>query len=144
LPSEWLLCLNDAKAYAPVIVVSGCNVVIRSRDRTPREYAIAFNNRGLAYRSLGDTARAFSDYTSAIERDPSYASAFNNRGAAYGDTGDFDHAIADYGEALRIGPRSAIILTNRGIAHHDKGIIQREGFAWPVVLPHLPNPNLQS
>jgi tetratricopeptide (TPR) repeat protein len=125
LPSEWLLCLNEAKAYTPDIEISGCNAVIRSRDRTPREYAIAFNNRGLAYRSLGDTARAFADYGSAIERDPSYASAFNNRGAAYGDIGDFDHAIEDYSEALRIGPTSAIILTNRGIAQHDKGDLDR-------------------
>jgi hypothetical protein len=75
LPSEWLLCLNEAKAYTPDIVVSGCNAVIRLRDQTPREYAIAFNNRGLAYRSLDDTARAFADYGAAIERDPSYTSA---------------------------------------------------------------------
>jgi tetratricopeptide (TPR) repeat protein len=125
LPSEWLLCLNEAKAYTPDIVVSGCNAVIRLRDQTPREYAIAFNNRGLAYRSLDDTARAFADYGAAIERDPNYTSAFSNRGTAYVDIGDFDHAIADYSEALRIGPKSAVILTNRGIAQHDKGDLDR-------------------
>lgn len=50
LPSGWLPRLNEAMAYTPKILIGGCNAVIRSRDPTPREYAIAFNQaRGARY-----------------------------------------------------------------------------------------------
>jgi hypothetical protein len=50
LPSGWLPRLNEAMAYTPNILIGGCNAVIRSRDPTPREYAIAFNQaRGARY-----------------------------------------------------------------------------------------------
>ena len=62
LPSEWTLCINEGKAYPPDIAVDGCTAVIRSGNRMPRELAVAFTNRGLAYRALGDLDRAIADY----------------------------------------------------------------------------------
>ena len=50
--------------------------------RSDPRYAIAFHNRGLAYRAKGDLVRAIADYDEAIRLDPKYALAFNNRGIA--------------------------------------------------------------
>src|SRR6267378_5789854 len=80
LPSEWTLCINEGNVYPLDIAADGCTAVIRSGKRRPRELAVAFTNRGLAYRALGDFDRAFADYDSAIKLDPSYSLAFNNRG----------------------------------------------------------------
>src|SRR5580704_9906835 len=73
LPSEWLLCSNEGSSYPPEIVIDGCTAVVRSGDRMPRERAVAYTNRGLAYRRLGNFERAFADYDAAIGLDPSYA-----------------------------------------------------------------------
>src|SRR5215468_11441215 len=116
LPSEWTLCINEGNVYPPDIAADGCSAVIRSANRSPRELAVAFTNRGLAYRALGDIERALADYDSAIKLDPGYAIAFNNRGAARRDRGEYDRAITDYSEAIRIDPRNAVVLTNRGAA----------------------------
>src|SRR5215831_3580569 len=125
LPSEWTLCLNAGNVYPPDIVADGCTAVISSRDHNPRELAVAFTNRGLAYRAQGDFDRAIADYDAAIKLDPGYAVAFNNRGAARRDQGEYDRAIADYTEALRFDPRNAAIFTNRGAAYGDKGDFNR-------------------
>src|SRR5215471_2471075 len=125
LPSEWTLCINEGKVYPPDIAADGCTAVIQSGNRMPRELAVAFTNRGLAYRTLGDFGRALADYDSAIKLDPSYAPAFNNRGAARRDKGEYDAAIADYTEAIHIDPGNAVVLTNRGAAWRDKGDLDR-------------------
>jgi hypothetical protein len=66
LPSEWTLCINEGNVYPPDIAADGCTAVIRSGGRQPRELAVAFTNRGLAYRAQGDLDRAISDYDSIM------------------------------------------------------------------------------
>ena len=125
IPSEWILCANEDKAYPPDIVADGCTAVIVATNRSPRERAVAYINRGLAYRATGEHSRALADYDAAIKLDPTYAPAYNNRGALHRDAGEFDRAIADYDEAIRIDPKSAVVLTNRGAAFADKGNLDR-------------------
>lgn len=43
-------------------------------------WAIEYNNRGLAYHNKGDYDSAISYYTSVIELDPKYLNAYYNRG----------------------------------------------------------------
>ena len=46
------------------------------------EYAAAYNNRGIAYRSLGQQERAIEDYNEALRLNPQNLLPYTNRGAA--------------------------------------------------------------
>ncbi len=48
------------------------------------EYAAAYNNPGIAYRSLGQHERAIEDYNEAIRLNPQNPLPYTNRGVAYG------------------------------------------------------------
>ena len=49
------------------------------------QLALAFNNRGDAYKDLGRYQKAIQDYNEAIRLDPYLVLAYSNRGAAYQD-----------------------------------------------------------
>jgi len=85
------------------------------------DYALAYYNRGIAYRQKGDLDHAIADYDQAIALEPDDADAYNNRGVAYDYKGDLDHAIADYDQAIALKPDFAVAYRNRGIAYADKG-----------------------
>ena len=74
----------------------------KSLDRNPR-FAIAYNNRGVAYHRKGDYQRAIQDYTSAIGLNPDYADAYCNRGEAWLHLGEWEQARADFNVALSKG-----------------------------------------
>ena len=61
---------------------------------TGRNLAVAFNNRGIAYKKRGELDRAIADYTQAIGSDPKDADAYYNRGIAYKEKGELDRSIA--------------------------------------------------
>ncbi len=124
-PSSWDMCNNEGKAYPPDIVIYGCTAVISAGGSNPQNLAVAFNNRGLAFRAKGEVARALADYDEAVRLDPGYAGVFNNRGVTLHDRGDLDRAFADYDEAIRLDPKNATAFTNRGIAYRDKGDLDR-------------------
>src|SRR5262249_57946024 len=59
--------------------IAACSRLI---GRNPRN-AVAWHNRGIAYRRRGEDDRAVADYGQAIRLDPGYVPAYNNRGYAY-------------------------------------------------------------
>jgi tetratricopeptide (TPR) repeat protein len=106
--------------------IAGCTRIIENGIGSPSR-AVAYTNRGLAYRVKGDIDRAIADYTEAIRLQPRNALAYNNRGSAYTYVGDFDRAIEDYTEAIRfnavppaVGARLNVYY-NRGFAYAQKG-----------------------
>ena len=84
------------------------------------DFAEAYNNRGVAYRSIGDFEAAIEDYTKAIDLDPEYANAYNNRGNAYLNIGNFETAIQDYTKAIDLKPEDASAYNSRGLAYAVK------------------------
>src|SRR3974377_1629306 len=100
------MCNNEGKIYPPDIVIYGCTAVIGGGNPNPQNLAMAYNNRGLAFRAKGDVSRAPSDYDAAVRLDPDYAGVRNNRGVTLHDKGDLEGAIADYNEAIRIEPNN--------------------------------------
>ena len=46
------------------------------------QLALAYNNRGNAYKDLGQREKAIHDYNKAIRLDPQLALAYDNRGNA--------------------------------------------------------------
>ena len=86
-----------------------------------KNYADAYNYRGLAYRRKGEYDEAIKDYNKAIEIDENYVNAYNNRGYTYRRKGEYDEAIKNYDEAIRLNPNDALYYSNRGYAYYNKG-----------------------
>ena len=83
--------------------------------------AVAYNNRGNAYKKLENYTAAIADYTSALRIKPDYASAYYNRGIAYYNLKNYTAAIADFTNAIKINPDLALAYRNRGIAKENAG-----------------------
>ena len=80
----------------------------------------AYNNRGVAFSSLGRLDLAMADFNKALALDPNHADAYSNRGIAYNKMGYLDLAIQDYNKALELDSRSANTYNSRGNAYSDK------------------------
>ena len=63
--------------------------------------AIAYNNRGRSYNSIGQQQRAIDDFNKAIQLKPDYVRAYSNRGNAYVKLSQYQRAIEDYDKELR-------------------------------------------
>jgi len=85
------------------------------------DYALAYNDRGVAKSNLGDQEEAIADYNQAIDLSPDYANAYNNRGNAKSDLGDKQGAINDYSQAILLKPDYATAYYNRGCAKFSLG-----------------------
>ena len=87
-------------------------------------FAIAYNNRGVAYFNTGGFDAAIQDYNNSIRLNPEYAQVYNNRGVAYFNIVDFEAAIEDYNKAIDLNPEKANFYNNRGVAYD--GIVDFE------------------
>ena len=118
---DWRQCTGREGPIVDV-VIEGCTAVIQAGQDSPQKLAVAFDNRGVAYRLKGDYDRALQDYEHAIRLNPNSANPYNNRGIIYRIKGDYDRAIADYDEAiwLKSGDYPAAFY-NRALAYTDKG-----------------------
>jgi tetratricopeptide (TPR) repeat protein len=82
-----------------------------------KNYADAYNNRGVAYMAQKDYASALLDFSRSIELMPSDA-AYNNRGSILFSQRKIEEAIADYtaGLKLKASPEGYV---NRGMAYQQ-------------------------
>ena len=90
-------------------------------------YAEAYNNRGVAKKTLGRHDAAIADCDEAIRLKPDYVQAYYNRGIAKGELEQYEYAIADFDEAIRLEPNYAKAYNKRGAAkaklgRHDAAI----------------------
>ena len=92
----------------------------RAIELNPRSVE-AYNNRGSAYRSIGELNPAIADFSKAIELNPKYADAYYNRGIAYLKKGEIDRAIADFSKAIELNPNLSEAYNNRGVSCGRKG-----------------------
>ena len=110
--------IQDNKITKSAIVISsttsGFGESTREINITPRPLPWkGSNNRGVAYRSLGQPQRAIQDFDEAMRlgpSNPSIASTYTNRGNAYEDLGQYQRAIQDHDEAIRLDPQNASTL----------------------------------
>ena len=93
---QWAVCAGSDLATA----ITACTVLIQSGGHNDQDRALAYNNRGNAYRQHGDYARAIRDYDQALQLDSQLELAYNGRGATYAASGDAQRAINDYSAAI--------------------------------------------
>jgi tetratricopeptide (TPR) repeat protein len=117
-PSKhWLSCINKNGRLAPDVTIGSCSSIIQSTRESPKNRAIALNNRAWAYSRKDEYGRAIEDFTQAISLDPTLANTFYRRGTAYLETGQYNRAIADFDQAIGLDPQSISAFTNRGNAY---------------------------
>ena len=92
------------------------------------KFEVAYSWRGSAYGQLGQNQRAITDYTQAIELNPT-AVVYNNRGVAYYKLGRYGQAIPDFSQAIILGPK-AIHFQNRGNANSQIGLYGQARSDW--------------
>jgi len=68
-----------------------------------------------------DYDQAISDYTKAIEINPTFAEVYYGLGVAYCNQGNLSQAISDYTKAIEINPNLAEAYDSRGDAYHNQG-----------------------
>lgn len=112
---DWEHCRGaDAEA-----AIAACTRLAR-REKGPN-LAIALFDRGNAWRSKDEPARAIADYDRAIVLMPDFPGAFVNRGIAWYQLRNFRRAVADYDAAIRLRPDLAEAWNNRALAWHRLG-----------------------
>jgi tetratricopeptide (TPR) repeat protein len=79
--------------------------------------ASIWNDKGLAYKHLGDIQKAQECYDNALEIDPNYAVAWINKGKLCLDVEKWHEAVHCGEEATRLEPGNAIAWNNKGFAH---------------------------
>lgn len=82
---------------------------------------MAYNWRGMVYRSKGDNAKAMADFDTSIRLNPSAAGSRYNRAMVHHDARNFTAALVDYDEAIRINPAYAMAYNNRGNVRRSTG-----------------------
>jgi tetratricopeptide (TPR) repeat protein len=75
--------------------------------------AVAYAQRGWAWKEKGEYDKALKDFTEAIRLEPEAACWYGNRGIIWKAKKDYDKALADYAEALRLDPKVAAGYYNR-------------------------------
>ena len=86
--------------------------------------AIAYNQRGNAYRQMEQYALCINDYTQAIQYAASpaeRATYYANRGAAYALQGDIQRALDDFGQAIAQNPDFARAYESRAALYAQLG-----------------------
>ena len=115
----------DSDDVHPDIRIVACTRNIESGRFTGSNLAIAFSNRGLAYKRKSQWDEAIADYSEALRLKPNDAQVFNNRGNAFYYNGQLDRAIEDYDDAIRLQPDLAEAYGNRGNVYRRKGQLAR-------------------
>ena len=89
------------------------------------ELVDAYNNRGLAYKSLGKYEVAIEDYNIAQQLHPN-AILFHNRGCAYSALGEYELAVHDFDKSLARG----FGLKNKSVTYGHRGWALLHRFDW--------------
>src|SRR5262245_50931361 len=93
---------NDCNSNDAERSIAGCTRIIRDTRENPRIRAMAYNARGVTYRTkIKNLDLAIADYTESIKLFPHYM-AYYNRGLAYGSKGDLEREIADYTDSIQL------------------------------------------
>ena len=80
-----------------------------------KDFARAYNNRGVAQIESGHTYEAIQDYNLALGLDPEYQDALFNRAYAYEEVGRIDDALGDVAQVKLKYPDSAYVYFYEGL-----------------------------
>ena len=82
-------------------------------------YAVAYNNRGIAYYELNEYRRALSDYNRALEIEPDFADALYNRSNTF-------FALKKYRRSLQDLERIRQTYSDSAYVYFAEGLVKSE------------------
>ncbi len=119
--SEWHQCWSKGTTIPAEERIKNCTNLIEKGEKgkfSVKLLAVAYSNRGMAYRDMDLTDQAISDFTKAIGLNPDFDVAYYNRGNAYGRKALYVQAISDYTKSIQLAPDN-FAYTNRAWAHEQ-------------------------
>jgi len=163
--AKLLACLSLASLFAPLVMADGGPPMPKSesrlKNRTPRETAIAYYNKGITLRDeawdfekKADEAplernqekwlrkaqkaytRAAKQFKMAIKKDPKLFQAHSSLGYALRETGDYEAALEAYNTALEINPTYTEAVEYRAEAHLGLNRLEEAKQAYMVLFKH--------
>ena len=108
---------EDYKTGRYDAAVTHCTKAIELGTLGKNDLAIAYGNRGMAYRAKEQYDRAIEDYTKAIELKPKDAWIYNNRGVAYKGKKEYDRGIRDFDKAIELDPKNVYLYYNKACVY---------------------------
>jgi len=78
-----------------------------------KDYAEAYNNRGVLFDKRNEDEKALADFDKAIELKKDFAGAYNNRGNLFAKRNEDEKALADYNKAIELEKDFAMAYNNR-------------------------------
>ena len=82
-----------------------------------RNYAEAYNNRGIASQLKGETLYALQDFSTAIGLNQELSEAYTNRGSLHLDRSGIQYALDDFYTAIKLDSDAALAYGHAGIAY---------------------------
>ena len=99
--------------------------IIRSETEKIRQSSVYYRNLADDLSYKGNFAEAVTNYTKAIELDPSDRAAYNNRGRALEQLNRLDEAYADFTKVIEIDPSDRNGYHNRGVIYYKRSEYQK-------------------
>jgi len=119
--TDWETMCNGGQGVPPETVIMGCSQVLNTEGEGATNAAIAYNNRGNAFRAEARFAEAMDDYNAAIVLTPQDPFPYRNRGVTYGLLGNYAHALSDFDRAIALKPDYASAFLGRAFADAQLG-----------------------
>jgi tetratricopeptide (TPR) repeat protein len=117
-------CLRAAefsKANEHAKAIEQYTFCLNGAGLSDQERAGVLVDRGNSYNKTGQTDRAITDFSQAIQLNPSSSVAYNNRGNALKTKGRYDEALTDFSRALALAPMNTMIYNNRANTYKAMG-----------------------
>ena len=110
----------------PARAVAGCTRLLKSTgDKSKRNLAIIYQNRGNARGNAGDRDGAIADFSEAIRLNPECGLCYAGRALVWHNKFDYEKAYADFDRALQSQPANPRIYYMRGSVLRDNGEYDR-------------------
>ena len=106
---DWTVCADSDVGKAIV----ACSAIIHARGLN---LALAYYDRGIAYRLTRQFNRAMADLNRSIRLQPDFAAAYVERGLVWYEKREYARAIADDDAVIRLKPDLVEGFNNRALA----------------------------
>lgn len=97
-----------------------------------------YYQQGMAHYKQGQLEEAITNFTKAIELNPSHASAYSNRGLVYATKGQHNQAIADFTQAITLDPDHTGTYATRAISYTKLGKLPEAIADFTMVIEKSP------